>query len=93
MKSAAATSTDAQACASVIAPRGSSRCMVRGLRASNARSTMRLKPIAAKRAAVNATTTSATVRRVTAEVREAASTPSSANGSANTVCGSFTKLA
>ena len=53
---------------------------------------MRLKPIAAQRAAENASTTSSTMREVTGATREAASTPSSANGSAKSVCGSLTKL-
>ena len=55
---------------------------------------MRLNPIAANRAAVNASTTQPSIAHVTG-VRgsDAMITPTSANGSANTVCGSFTKLA
>jgi hypothetical protein len=48
------------------APLGISRVAVRGLAASTSRSTMRLNAIAAKRAQVNATTTHATCRAVTA---------------------------
>ena len=91
-KSAAATTIEIQACAIVSAPRGSSRFRVRGFRASNRRSATRLNPIAAQRAAENARTTSTTVRSVTGATREAASTPSSAKGSAKSVCGSLTKL-
>ena len=54
---------------------------------------MRLKPIAANRAAVNATTTHVSVRASGIRTQLASTTPTSANGSANTVCGSFTKLA
>ena len=43
------------------APLGISRCRVRGLRASISRSTMRLNPIAAKRAQVNASTIQPTI--------------------------------
>ena len=53
---------------------------------------MRLKPIAAQRAAENASTTSSTVRGRTGATRDAASTPSRAKGNANSVCGSFTRL-
>ena len=88
-----ASTTETQACRTVIAPRGSSRVAVRGFRASNSRSTIRLNPIATQRADEKATTTSATNRQVTGCVNEAASTPSRANGSAKRVCGSFTKLA
>jgi hypothetical protein len=48
--------------------------------------------MAAHRAAENATITSKMVRGVTALTREAASTPSSANGRAKRVWGSLTKL-
>src|ERR1041385_6255521 len=92
-KSPAASTTDTHACASVSAPVGSSRSLVRGFRASNSRSAIRLNPIATQRAAENATITSPTVRRVTGYRIEAASTPSSANGSAKRVWGSLTKLA
>ena len=54
---------------------------------------MRLKPIAANRAAVNATTVHASVRTSGIRVQLASTTPTSANGSANTVWGSLTKLA
>ena len=57
------------------------------------RSTMRLNPIAAKRAAVNATTTHPMSGHVTGASYDAITTPTSANGSANTVCGSLTKFA
>src|SRR3954469_23577974 len=53
---------------------------------------MRLNPIAAQRAAEKASTTSATARGVTRVIRDAASTPRSANGKAKRVCGSLTKL-
>jgi hypothetical protein len=88
----AATATEAQAWPSVRAPRGSSRFRVRGFRASNPRSAIRLKPMAAQRAAEKATTTSAMARGDTGTRSEAARTPSSANGSAKRVWGSFTKL-
>src|SRR5262245_17052398 len=91
-KTEAATMIETHAWASVSAPRGSSRLRVRGLAESNLRSAIRLNPIAAQRAAENATTTRATVRRVTVTAREAASTPRRANGSAHGVGGSFTKL-
>ncbi len=91
-KTSAASATESQAWVSVSAPRGSSRFRVRGFRASRWRSAMRLKPMATHRAAEKATTTSATVRPVTGATRAAASTPSSAKGSANRVCGSLTKL-
>src|SRR5947209_9042718 len=53
---------------------------------------MRLNPSATKRAQVNASTTSASVRHVMGRCRDATNRPSSANGNANTVCGSFTKF-
>ena len=56
MNSAAATSTAAHASRTDMRPLGSSRSRVRGFSASCSRSTMRLNPIAVKRAAVNATT-------------------------------------
>ncbi len=68
----------------VIAPRGSSRFAVRGLRASIRASTRRLKPIAALRAATIATRIQPTVCHVTAACLVASSAPASANGSANT---------
>src|SRR5690606_6962444 len=91
-KTAAASVTAAVAAGTLIRPDGISRAAVRGFRASKTRSAIRLKPIAAKRAAVNATTTQRTVSAVIAATRDAASTPSSANGSAKRVCGSLTKL-
>jgi hypothetical protein len=51
-----------------------------------------LKPIAAKRADVNASTIQPIVASVTPRSKLASVAPTSANGSANTVCGSFTKL-
>ena len=48
---------------------------------------------AAKRAAVNATVTQSTSRHVTGVMRLAMVTPTSAKGSAKTVCGSRTRLA
>ena len=54
MKMADAISTAIHASRTLSAPRGISRICVRGFRASYSRSTMRLKPIAANRAAVNA---------------------------------------
>src|SRR5678815_1377758 len=45
----------------LIFPAGNSRALVRGLRASISRSTIRLNAIAENRAAVNATTTQATI--------------------------------
>ena len=88
---AAATATAASR--TPIVPRGSSRMAVRGFRASHSRSTMRLNPMAAKRALVNASTIHATARRVTGATYDASVAPTSANGSANSVCGSLTKLA
>src|SRR3989441_7321916 len=64
--SAAASTTATHACASVSRPDGSSRARVRGFRASSARSAMRLKPSATKRAQVNASTASPSARQVTA---------------------------
>src|SRR6266545_6337064 len=84
--------TPPHACISVNRPVGSSRVRVRGFRASSARSAIRLNPIATKRAAVNASTTSATMRHVTGWRYDATITPSSANGRANRVWGSLTKL-
>src|SRR5207248_10892128 len=91
--SAAASATALQACRSVRRPEGSSRPRVRGLRASSSRSAMRLNPSATNRAQVKARTTRPRVPHVTATSRDATSRPSSANGSANTVCGSLTKFA
>ncbi len=54
---------------------------------------MRLKPMAAKRAAVNAISTSNTVRHATRDSNDAYTMPTRAKGRANTVCGSFTKFA
>src|SRR5437762_6692082 len=90
--SAAASATALQACRSVRRPEGSSRSRVRGFFASSSRSAMRLNPSATNRAQVKARTTRPRVRHVTATSRDAMSRPSSANGSANTVCGSLTKL-
>src|SRR2546422_7477314 len=90
--SPAAMSTAAHACASVSRPDGSSRARVRGFFASRSRSAIRLKPSATQRAHVNASTTSASSRHVTGCSRDATSKPSSANGSANRVWGSLTKL-
>src|SRR2546425_22222 len=90
--SPAATRTAAHACASVSRPDGSSRARVRGFFASRSRSAIRLKPSATQRAHVNASTTSASSRHVTGCSRDATSKPSSANGSANRVWGSLTKL-
>src|SRR5437667_847971 len=90
--SATATRTAAHACASVSRPAGSSRARVRGFFASWSRPAMRLNPSATKRAQVNASTTSASVRHVMGRCRDATNRPSSANGNANTVCGSFTKF-
>src|SRR3989440_7460514 len=90
--SAAASATALQAWRSVSRPEGSSRARVRGFFASSSRSAMRLNPSATKRAQVKASTTNPRVRHVTATSRNATSRPSSANGSANTVCGSLTKL-
>src|SRR5690242_13689260 len=92
MNTAAARSTDIQAWVSVSLAWGSSRFWVRGLRASYSRSAIRLNPIAAHRAEEKAITTRRTVRVETDSTLDAASTPSSANGSANKVCGSLTKL-
>src|SRR5437899_9867388 len=91
--SAAARATATQACPSVSRPDGSSRARVRGFLASRARSAMRLNPSATKRAHVNASTTSPSTRHDIGYSRDPTSTPSSANGRANTVCGSLTKLA
>src|SRR2546422_306151 len=90
--SPAATRTAAHACASVSRPDGSSRARVRGFFASRSRSAIRLKPSATQRAHVNASTTSASSRHVTGCSQDATSKPSSANGSANRVWGSLTKL-
>src|SRR5882762_1761122 len=89
----AASATATHACRSVSRPDGSSRARVRGFRASSSRSAIRLNPRATKRAQVNASTTRPSVRHVSAVSRDATSTPSSANGNANTVCGSLTKFA
>src|SRR6266852_1109825 len=90
---AAATATATHACRSVSRPDGSSRARVRGFRASSSRSAMRLNPRATNRAQVNASTTRPSVRHESAVSRDATSTPSSANGNANTVCGSLAKFA
>src|SRR5438093_8225440 len=89
----AARATATQAWVSVRRPVGSSRALVRGLRASSSRSAIRLKPSATNRALVNARMTSPSVRHVIACSRDATSSPSRANGSANTVWGSLTKFA
>src|SRR5690606_6542854 len=87
-----AMATDPHACASESEPLGSSRFRVRGFRASYDRSAIRLNPIATQRAAENARITRTSVLQVIGATREAASTPSRANGRAKSVCGSFTKL-
>src|SRR5437868_3994868 len=91
-KTTIAPSTAAHAWLIVRRPAGSSRPWVRGFLASSRRSAMRLNPIATKRAAVNATITRIAMRHVTGCLYDATITPKSANGSANTVCGSLTKL-
>ncbi len=73
-------------------PAGISRFAVRGFSASISRSAIRLKPIAANRAAVNATVTQPTCTQRTGAIALASTTPTNANGSANSVCGSFTKF-
>jgi hypothetical protein len=88
-----ATVTAATASVTRSMPLGISRCRVRGLRASMSRSTMRLKPIAAKRAPVKASTIQPIIGHVTGDRYDASTTPTSANGNANNVCGSFTKFA
>ena len=67
-------------------PAGSSREAVRGLRASIARSTRRLKPIAALRAETMATTIQRTWRPLMPETRAASDAEARANGSAKTEC-------
>src|SRR5690606_27173706 len=89
---AAANITAPDAAVTPILPAGISRDAVRGLRASKARSAIRLNPMAANRAEVKAITTHVITRNDTGATREAASTPSSANGRANRVWGSLTKL-
>src|SRR5687768_8830777 len=54
---------------------------------------MRLNAIAAYRAAANATTTQTSALTLTGCSALANTTPTSANGSANTVCATFTRLA
>src|SRR5688500_10249080 len=83
--SADAITTEIHACGSESVPFGSSRFIVRGLRASKARSAILLNPIATHRAAEKASTAQSTVRQPTGATRDAASTPSSANGSAKSV--------
>src|SRR4051812_18122840 len=92
-KSAPATTTDAIASFTPSNPAGISRIFVLGLRASISRSAIRLKPIPTKRAQVNAMTTQTTSVHITATSYDASTTPTNANGSANTVWGSFTKFA
>ena len=84
-KAAAATATNAQPSPAVIAPRGSSRLAVRGFFASKRASTMRLKPIAALRAATMQARIQANCRHDGEDSRAASSAPVKANGSANTV--------
>ena len=60
--------------------------------ASTSRSTILLKPIAAKRAAVKARMIQPSAPNVTGRTDVASVAPTSANGSAKTVCGSLTKL-
>ena len=84
-KAAAATATKAHASEVVMAPRGSSRFAVRGFFASKRASTIRLKPIAALRAATMQTRIQPNCRHDGADSREASSAPVKANGSANTV--------
>src|SRR5438874_10676897 len=90
--SAAARATAIQAWRSVSRPDGSLRPRVRGFFASSSRSAIRLNASATNRAQVNASTTRPSTRHVSAVSRDATSTPSRANGRANTVCGSLTKL-
>src|SRR5713101_3866520 len=90
---AAATATATHACRSVSRPDGSSRARVRGFRAYSSRSAMRMNPRATNRAQVKASTTRPSESHVSAVSLDATSTPRSANGSANTVCGSLTKFA
>ena len=89
------TATDSRRLAHASARRAGSRasaCADCARRYS--RSTMRLNPIAANRAAVNASTTQPSIAHVDRrDGSDARITPTSANGSANTVCGSFTKFA
>src|SRR5690606_23351257 len=95
MNTAAATSTATHASRTDMRPLGSSRSRVRGFSASCSRSTMRLNPIAVKRAAVNAMTIHSAARTLSPPGCSyvASSAPTPANGSANSVCGSLTKLA
>ncbi len=65
-------------------PCGSSRIAVRGLRASNAASTSRLKPMAALRAATMQPTIQHDAHPAERHEPDASSAPASANGSANT---------
>src|SRR4029077_7806859 len=88
----AASATATHAWVSVRRPVGSSRALVRGLRASSARSAMRLKPSATNRAQVKARMTRPSVRPVRAVSRDATTSQSNAKGSAKTVWGSLTKL-
>ena len=89
----AATITAIHACAGDNRPAGSSRVRVRGFLASRSLSAMRLNPMATNRAAVKAMTTNTSCRMATGYRKDAATTPSSANGNAKTVCGSRTRLA
>ena len=78
------TATKARASFTDIAPRGSSRPAVRGLRASKLASTSRLKPIAADRAVIMQPTIHSSRVHDHGVNRVASSAPTSANGNANT---------
>lgn len=84
-KPAALRQVNAQALANVIWPVGKCRLAVRGLRASNSRSTMRLNPIAAVRAQTIAARINPTTRPP-GHPRAATTIAANANGNANTVC-------
>ena len=83
-KTADQPATKPIACVREIAPRGISRAAVLGFSASCRASTSRLKPIAAERAATMAATIQPARPSVTGAYCEASSTPTRANGSANT---------
>src|SRR4026208_2429785 len=91
-KTSAATLVRALASHTVPVPRGNSHSWVRGLSASNFLSAKRLKPIAAVRAPTMAIKIHSRVRGVTGCFGQAKATADSANGSANTVCETRTRL-